>query len=434
MARVPTNPDHSKARTYFKRVLSFTPDGNDITVVAIVHLVDSAIPFVPVLDEKFEVLAFLGKPTSIQPPAQAYLSAALPEKQFLLNKKEFRDNPGKIFSEALPPLTNGQSPKRLVLLDIGGYFAPSTDGLCAVKAAIEARGYKLAGIVEDTQNGHERYKTALSGMVDTPDFHVYSVAESPLKKPENHLVGVAVTFSIEALLRQSNIVLQSRRAGVIGFGPIGRSVAHSLRNRGISVSVCEINPIRLAQAAAQGFRVFHFDQHFEEFAKDLNLVVSATGAVASGLACPLNSSTIKQLRRGTFVASVTSRDDEIDLAEIEKLYDATPLSFNADVAKWVLNDEKQQSEMGGMRLADSSISPSFYLMLGGNAVNFRHEGVIGPAIQLLQGEILACISEILGSSEPATKEVKELGKEARNAVASAWLDQYLVDSAVSELD
>ncbi|SKT60794.1 Uncharacterised protein [Mycobacteroides abscessus subsp. abscessus] len=87
-----------------------------------------------------------------------------------------------------------------------------------------------------------------------------------------------------------------------------------------------------------------------------------------------------------------------------------------------------------MRFADSSNSPSFYLMLDGNAVNFRHEGVIGPAIQLLQGEILACIGEILRLTTPPTKEVEELNKDIRNTVAGAWLDQYLVDSAVSELD
>jgi len=434
MARVPTNPDHSKARVYFRRILSFTSSNEEAVVVAVIHLVDSAVPFVPILNEKFEVLAFLGKPSSIQEPARAHLSAALPEKQYLLRKIEFRNQPGKLFSEVLAPLPPGSPPKRVVLLDIGGYFAPSAAGLEAVRDAIGHRGYTLAGIVEDTQNGHKRYRSALAGLSSTADFRVYSVAESPLKKPENHLVGVAVTFSIEAILRQSNLVLQSRRAGVIGFGPIGRSVAHSLRNRGISVSVCEIDPIRLAQAAAQGFRVFHFDQHFEEFAKDLNLVVSATGAGAGGLSRPLNKDTIRLLRRGTFVASVTSQDDEIDLEDIRNYYDSTPLSFNNDVEKWILNEEQRKSEQWIMRLADSSNSPSFYLMLGGNAVNFRHEGVIGPAIQLLQGEILACIGEILRATCPLDNQVHELHDDARKAVASAWLDQYLVDSAVSELD
>lgn len=99
MARVPTNPDHSKARVYFRRILSFTSSNEEAVVVAVIHLVDSAVPFVPILNEKFEVLAFLGKPSSIQEPARAHLSAALPEKQYLLRKIEFRNQPGKLFSE-----------------------------------------------------------------------------------------------------------------------------------------------------------------------------------------------------------------------------------------------------------------------------------------------------------------------------------------------
>lgn len=432
MARVPTNPDHTKARVFFKRVLSFSAGNEYAEVIAIIHLVDSAIPFVPILNERFTVLGFLGKPSSVQPPARSYLSAALPDKEYVLHKEEFRDAPGKILTEILPPVENGGGRRRVVLLDIGGYFAPSAQGLIAVRDAIWQRGYALSGIVEDTQNGHERYLRALKSLSSEPDFRVYSVAESPLKKPENHLVGVAVTFSIEALLRQSNLVLQSRRAGVIGFGPIGRGVAHSLRNRGISVSICEIDPIRLAQAAAQGFRVFHFD-HFEDFARDANLIVSATGAGAGGRTLPLNRDTIRYLRRGTFVASVTSRDDEIDLESIEKDYHSTPLNFNEDVEKWTLRDE-ENADNGGTRTADSSNSPSFYLMLKGNAVNFRHEGVIGPAIQLLQGEILACIGAILRGADSKAREVNELDEQSRKAVANAWLDQYLVDSAVSELD
>lgn len=434
MARVPTNPDHTKARVFFQRVLSVTSDVSEAKIVAILHLVDSAIPFAPVLDAKFPIVGFLGKPSSIQIPAQAHISAALPGREFALDKKQFRSDPASVIREILPQRDSSDPIDQIVLLDIGGYFAPSAQGLLSVRDAIMERGYRLAGVVEDTQNGHKRYATAIKSILDEQDFSVYSVAESPLKKPENHLVGVAVTFSIEAILRQSNIVLQSRRAGVIGFGPIGRSVAHSLRNRGIPVSICEIDSIRLAQAAAQGFRVFHFNHDFEDFTRDLNLIVSATGAGAGQQTRPINGETIRHLRRGTFVASVTSQDDEIALDQIEEKYSSTRLQFNPDVEKWTRREESKAEESGNLRLEDSSNNPSFYLMLGGNAVNFRHEGVVGPAIQLLQGEILACIGKILNQEEASVGEVRELPNSVRKSVADIWLDQYLVDSAVSELD
>lgn len=441
--RVFDNPDHAKARTLFRRILTFEGSlEEDVTVIAIVHLVDSAIPFLPVLNERYRVGGYLAKPSSIQPDVDAYLSAALPGRQHLLHKGALHLGIESILRAALPRKVQPLGKARAVLLDIGGYFASSADedgsgragSLLKTAEAVRAQGYQLMGIVEDTQNGHERYKLALEAFGDDPGFRVISVAESPLKSPENHLVGVAITFSIEALLRRSNIVLQSRRAGVIGFGPIGRSVAHSLRNRGVTVSVCELDPIRLAQAAAQGFPTYRYNYGFEEFVRNLNLIVSATGAGAKQGERPINANTVRYLRRGTFLASVTSQDDEIDLDSLTEYYHSETLRYNQEVTRWVHVDELGLSPSDDS--GRSSNSPAFYLLAGGNAVNFRHGGVVGPAIQLLQGEIIAAIGELIFRRENYSEWnlVHSVPGDVRVRVANAWLDQYLVDSAVSETE
>jgi len=303
--------------------------------------------------------------------------------------------------------------------------------------------------VEDTQNGHKRYELAFGSKSGEPEIPVYSVALSPLKKPENHLVGVAVTFSIEAILRQSNIVLQSRRCGVIGFGPIGRSVAHSLRNRGLPVRVCEVDPIRLAQAAAQGFHVHDYDDDFISFTHDLNLIVSATGAGAhsNGLdsigglrsldelvkpsrlnvsrRLALNADTIRFLEQDAFIASVTSADDELAIDEILGEYDEIPVSYNEDIVRLV--EKTNPASFTAHRTPHS-----LFLLLRGNAVNFKHQGVVGPAIQLLQGEIISCMQAILNESprlaESDNVAVRELDNDLRRDVANIWLDQYLVEN------
>lgn len=342
-------------------------------------MVDSAIAFLPSVDSKFDLRAILAKPSSIQQGVYHRVDAALPSKIHDIDKRTF--DPVRFLREEFPPLPSGHSRRKVVIVDIGGYFSP------VVTAQLEDEpGFEILGVVEDTENGHKRYQDALRHG-NSAGVRVYSVARSPLKKPENHLVGVAITFSIEALLRQSNIVLQSRRAGVMGFGPIGRSAAHALRNRGIPVSVCEVDPIKLATAAAQGFKVFHYDHHLQDFMAGLNLVVSATGAGAQeGGVRPLNGESVRYLDRDTFLASVTSADDEIDLEGISLSgYRAQRLPYNQDVAKYVFGD-------------GSGVQKAFYLMAGGNAVNFLHEGVVGPAIQLLQGEIVACVNELLQST------------------------------------
>jgi adenosylhomocysteinase len=426
--KVENNPDHAKAAAFFRRILSSAVDEDlkHVRVLAVVHVVDSSIAFIPALDERFTLQAYLGKPSSIQPDASSYLSAAVADKEFELDKASIRERPEAVLSEVFPRIETALAPP-VVILDIGGYFAPgpnapAADPFKSIKAVLADQGYHLVGIVEDTENGHKRYQNALErvpkGAADS-GVKVYSVARSPLKKPENHLVGVAVTFSIEAILRQSNVVLQSRRAGVIGFGPIGRSVAHAMRGRGIPVSICEIDSIKLAQAAAQGFRVFDYAMQFEEFCTHTNLLISATGAGADSVNGhrPINDKTVGLIGAGTFVASVTSQDDEIDLESIVAAgYKGTKVRYNEDLTKWSLSAGEIDS-----------ISHSFYLMLDGNAVNFKHQGVIGPAIQLLQGEIAACIIKLVDTAgEPAANSVLELNKEEQTAVADAWLDQYLV--------
>lgn len=381
--------------------------------------------------------------------------AAMPDVPiYKLDRQKFHDDPSFFVDEAFPDVAREPNTP-VVLIDIGGYFAESSSpdhvGPILIAEALSQRGYALAGIVEDTQNGHHRYDNAIRLAAGKKMPPVYSVAHSPLKSPENHLVGVAVTFSIEAILRQSNVVLQSRRAGVIGFGPIGRSVAHALRNRGVPVRVCEVDPIRLAQAAAQGFHVHDYDEDFISFADDLNLIVSATGAgahvvrsqPAPAIVHPdevmkprrlgartrlaLNVDTIRYVEAGAYVASVTSADDEIDLVDIGRLYASDVVPYNEDVSIWT--EQGQESDAASLRPAHS-----FYLLLGGNAVNFRHDGVIGPAIQLLQGEILSCVQSLLEalSAEDevgrGSAQVLELGVEERREVANAWLDQYLVEN------
>lgn len=422
--RIEENPDHVKARAFFRRILSYGDPVGSLSLV-IAHLVDSAIPFIPTINEKYPVQALLGKPSSIQQEASLFLAASLHGKEHGLDKESFRRDPAKLVRETFPPIS-GDAPRDVVILDIGGYFAQrnpdGVPGIVEVARTLEDRGYRLAGIVEDTQNGEHRYRDVLSSLSE-PDkpakYTVYSVARSPLKRPENHLVGVAISFSVEALLRQSNIVLQSRRAGVIGFGPIGRSVSHSLRNRGIPVSICERDPIQLATAAAQGFRVFDFENHFEEFARDLNLIVSATGAGAkSGGIRPINAKTVRLLQSGTYVASVTSQDDEIALDEIKCDYETISLRYNRDIDKL-------------LRVTDEVVQHSIYLMANGNAINFKHGGVIGPAIQLLQGEILACMNTILSPNSQPMSDVQELPDQERERVARAWLDHYMPDTSVN---
>jgi adenosylhomocysteinase len=87
--------------------------------------------------------------------------------------------------------------RSLVAIDIGGYFASAVEHLAA--------NAPLAGVVEDTENGHQRYERRLPTPFPCP---VFSVARSPLKNAEDYLIGHSVVFSTEGLMRSRGDVLQ----------------------------------------------------------------------------------------------------------------------------------------------------------------------------------------------------------------------------------
>jgi adenosylhomocysteinase len=84
---------------------------------------------------------------------------------------------------------------------------------------------------------------------------VFSVARSPLKHPEDFLVGQSVVFSGEALVRGHGEILPRGEACVVGFGKLGNSIARILHAKHVRVTVYDEDPVRTTQALAQGFRV-----------------------------------------------------------------------------------------------------------------------------------------------------------------------------------
>ena len=214
------------------------------------------------------------------------------------------------------------------------------------------------------------------------------------------MVASSVVFSIEAVLRDQAEILQTRSATVIGYGRVGSSVAEILRNRGINTVVFDTDPIKLAEAAARGFRAHN---RLSDALSQSSLIVCATGNLA------LNLRGFAMLNTGSVVASVTSADDELDLSSLEKGYVRTDVSENLT--------RYDENRSGGRY---------FSLIAGGNAANFLHGAIIGPAIQLIEGEKLAAISALIkGEFPPDRSEVAELSIESRRSVAEIWNEHFL---------
>jgi adenosylhomocysteinase len=345
--------------------------------LVITHVLPGQMGFLAALGRTTRIAAILAKPSSANPEILAETAARYPcdradrgrcaDPQWLVSYVSDR--------------TEG---RRAVLSDMGGYFAPALAELCAALPG------QIAGVVEDTENGHRRYEA----LPELP-CPVYSVARSPLKEPEDRLAGEAIVFSAEALLRQLGQVLQGRQACVLGHGKVGAGIASALRARHVHVLVVDSDPVRQAQAIAAGYAF----ADLSEALSCADLVLSATGSRALGMKhLPL-------LRDGALLAAATSRDDEFDLDGLDSPG----------------NGYSREDVIPGISRFSARWN-SFFLLGDGNALNFQHTSAIGPAIHLVKAEITAAAA--LLASEEHAPGFYAVPPARRAQIAAAWVDTF----------
>jgi adenosylhomocysteinase len=365
------------ARQFFDLAVSLCPTCPPTDFVVVTHLLEDRPWFLRAVARLGRVVAVIPKRKSMVPRVRDVLQHEFPLLEIARSDLETNDGVRK----HLLPL---QQEHPLCLLDIGGYFV---DVACAAEM-----GLRLAGIVEDTENGHVKYQNAVkSHNCRVP---VYSVARSELKRPENYLVGQSLVFSVEAILRQRDELLHGRRACVIGYGNIGRSIAQHLHHRRNDVVVFDHDPMKLIEAFTHGFRT---PETIAEALRGADIVFCVTGNHSVGLA------ELRAIQEHAYVATVTSPDDELRKDELK------------DIEFSHRNDNVTE-----LRSPDGKI---IYLMNRGQAVNFIHGSVVGPFIQLLQAEILVSAATML-TAPPRVGTIGSVGREAQQAIATKWLEVY----------
>ncbi|WP_149181566.1 adenosylhomocysteinase [Streptomyces sp. TRM49041] len=367
--------ERARLDAFFGKITAtFAPTEHPSSLL-ITHLLPERPSFVEAVGRVTQLRAVLPKPKSIHASARREIEKAHPCDE--LSRELFSDP-----DTAVSYLENRAAGEPLVLLDVGGYFAPSLDAIC------ERFSGTILGVVEDTENGHRRYAER-----DKLPCPVISVARSPLKEPEDFLVGQSVVFSTEALLRQRNDILHGRPALVIGFGKLGSSIARLLHVKGVRVIVYDVDPVRRAQAMSQGFEVA---RDRDQAIATAGLVLCATGQLS------LRGEDFPQLKNGAYVATVTSSEDELELSGL-------PSGYTRD--------------SGGEHVTCySTRGHYFYLLNEGEAVNFIHGASVGPFIALVQGELLAGAAKLArGDLDSAMHEVPTADREA---IAASWIHYY----------
>jgi len=353
-------------------------------LILLEHVLPTTETFVSHLVEAgAEIYALIGKPYSIDNEVLTRLKSSginVIVKQYKeLDETNFLDI---LLDEAVN--ASRKDAKQIVIAEVGGYFAATLARMPADYAQY------IAGVVEDTTFGHNRYLKLVAD-ISVP---VFSVARSELKEIEARFVGQDAVQAMEAVLRGHGITITGRHGLVIGYGMIGKNVAKALRAHSLSVSVYDKHDYRNLRAYIDGY-VIHKKR---ELIKRADIIFSATADNA------LSFEDIEECRNGVILASVGSRDSEFDIATLKEQ---------------ALRKEGLCDHITAYELPNSK---RIHVARNGTAVNFLLPSIPIEVLDLVFSEIFLCIVLLLNKQpDYSPGELHGVGDAHLSEVSRDWL-------------
>ncbi len=293
--------------------------------------------------------------------------------------------------------------EKFMIIDIGGYFAMPLQ----IIASHESFKSRFLGVVEDTENGHQKYQAAIRKAA-APICPLVSVARCELKETEDYNVGKSIVEGAGIILRTDGHTMLERMhtIGVIGFGKIGKSIAEHLRQKHVrEVIVYDKDVIRQMKASSLGFKVVNKDVILQS----ADMIFGATGTKS------LEGFDFFSLRDNVFIASCTSHDDEFDLEMLQSYGELTKFE------QATINTDKYY--LHGRRIN---------LLYKGDAVNFVHGAVNGPYIYSVQAGLIVAAIGLINQEIKTTDtyiqhdnvHLPEITKADMQMIAQHWLVNF----------
>lgn len=275
-------------------------------------------------------------------------------------------------------------PRRLLVLDDGAYFLEA--------AMAFRRQFQDVAIVEQTTRGLIKLDDNRSLGAYAEAFRIVNVARSrPKLTLEAPWIGAAVLLALEKHL--NDLSSQSRKFKVhrtspclvLGYGSIGRQVAHHLRGLA-QVHVFDNKAVRRTQAANDGFLIWNRENRGVDF----KLVVGCSGRQSFGVEDYCNLDAHAVLVSASSGSVELSRNEFIDYASASRIDDVFIESDR------LLEDRIHQALW--MRLADRQVvflNAGFPINFDGRLSCIPARFMQPTAMLMVQGAIQA-----LASSEP----------------------------------
>ncbi|MCB9150019.1 MAG: hypothetical protein H6641_14785 [Caldilineaceae bacterium] len=399
LSRIPTalaitnGPNSGTQLPALTSLLETVPPASRPRCVLITHVLDTTVPFIEAVHTVFPVVCVVAIPYSLSPSAVQTLQ----EKRFkVVMPNSICDTFVAAERQVVEALKAEPTP--LFVQEVGGYLAESTGRLADFP--------HFLGIVEDTNNGHWRYERY--GKSSPYPFPVLSMAQSPLKAVEDSIIGDAVLFSIERILREEfKIICQGLRSAVIGFGKIGRSCAVALKGREAVVSVYDINPAKNISAEVEGF----FPQPLHELLAESDLIVGCTGQTS------IRHADMPYIKNGAILASASSKAVEFALADFAQECEVT--NCRKDLKCEAPKPDEEPALIQRYTKPDGKY---FYVLKQGTPVNFKDHSILGNVLDLIFSELFLCMREVAAQCAP--KGLSKSLPAIQNEAAKAWLKTH----------
>ena len=300
------------------------------------------------------------------------------------------DTFSKLASQILKTCIANSNDNKILIVEDGGYFVPLFH-----REEFRSNIDSCIGAVEQTTKGHNR-----DLLVKEFEFPVISVAKSKIKSTlEGREVSETLQENIVYLVK--NILkkpFNKLKILVLGYGTIGKGLAHALANKSMKVYVYDIDPIlRMSGSLENYFQVFEDLNNIE----DIDIIVGISGSTS------LNTSNdFWHLKHNVYLISGSSERSEFNINILESISESIH-------REGIITEYKLKK--------DSKI---INLFCEGEPINFQLSGGINDAIiDPIYSEMLLSAIELY-TSENLTKGLIDVPIELENKILEIYKSYY----------
>ncbi len=211
---------------------------------------------------------------------------------------------------------------------------------------------EIKGVSEETTTGvHRLYQMMEQGKLLFPAFNVN---DSVTKSKFDNLYGCRESLA-DGIKRATDIMIAGKVVVVCGYGDVGKGCAHSMKTYGARVIITEIDPICALQAAMEGYEVKTLDEALSEG----NIYVTTTGNCDV-----ITADQLSKMKDKAIVCNIGHFDNEIQVAQLEKLPGVTKVNVKPQVDEYCFSDGRSIIILAEGRLVNLGCAtghPSFVM-------------------------------------------------------------------------